>query len=91
MAKEKPAGTDDSIAIARAAYEAYVAKDRLAIEKLIADDFLFTSPLDNRIDRATYFARSWPNSDWIKAFDYINLIPDGDRVFLHYEDHSTNG
>jgi hypothetical protein len=57
--------TQDSRAIARAAYEAYVDKDRAAIEALIADDFHFTSPLDNRLDRATYFARCWPNSETI--------------------------
>jgi len=91
MAKEKMAQTDDAVGIARAAYEAYVAKDRVTIEKLIADDFHFTSPLDNRIDRATYFARCWPNSAWIKDFDYINLVPEGDRVFVTYEGHSTKG
>ena len=52
---------DTSIAIARANYEAYVTKDRSAIEPLIAEDFHFTSPLDNRINRATYFERCWPN------------------------------
>ena len=91
MAKEKMARTDDAVEIARAAYEAYVAKDRAAIERLIADDFHFTSPLDNRIDRATYFARCWPNSAWIKYFDYINLVADGDRVFVTYEGQSTKG
>ena len=85
------AKTDDVVAIARAAYEAYVAKDRPAIERLIADDFSFTSPLDNRIDRTTYFARCWPNSAWIKGFDYINLVPEGDKVFVTYEGHSTKG
>jgi ketosteroid isomerase-like protein len=91
MAKEKMAKTDDVVAIARAAYEAYVAKDRPAIERLISDDFSFTSPLDNRIDRTTYFARCWPNSAWIKGFDYINLVPEGDKVFVTYEGHSTKG
>ena len=91
MAKEKMAETNDAIGIARAAYEAYVSKDRAAIEKLIADDFHFTSPLDNRIDRARYFARCWPNSAWIKNFDYINLVPDGDRVFVTYEAQSSKG
>jgi len=85
------AKTDDVVAIARAAYEAYVAKDRPAIERLIADDFSFTSPLDNRIDRTTYFARCWPNSAWIKGFDYINLVPESDKVFVTYEGHSTKG
>ena len=91
MAKAKMSKTHDAVAVVRAAYEAYVTKDRAAIERLIADDFHFTSPLDNRIDRETYFARCWPNSDWIKGFDYINLVPDGKRVFVTYEGHSTKG
>jgi hypothetical protein len=90
MAKEELARTDDGVATARAAYEAYVSKDRQAIEKLIAQDFHFTSPLDNRIDRATYFKYCWPNSEKIKAFDFINLVPDGDRVFVTYEGHGVN-
>ena len=76
---------DDAVAIARASYDAYVTKDRAAIEALIADDFHFTSPIDNRLDRATYFARCWPNSESIEGFDFIHLVPDGERVFVTYE------
>src|SRR5262245_13429779 len=83
--------TQDSRAIARAVYEAYVDKDHAAIEALIAEDFHFTSPLDNRIDRATYFARCWPNSETIAAFVFVNLVADADRVFVTYEGKSTNG
>ena len=63
----------DIVAIARAAYEAYVSKDRAAIEALIAPDFHFTSPLDNRIDRATYFARCWPNSEKMKGVSSLSI------------------
>ncbi len=76
---------DDAVAVARASYDAYVTKDRPAIEALIADDFHFTSPLDNRLDRPTYFARCWPNSESIEGFDFIHLVPDGERVFVTYE------
>ena len=41
------------LAIARACLQAYVDKDRSAIEALLDDDFHFTSPLDNALDRAT--------------------------------------
>jgi hypothetical protein len=81
----------DMVAIARAAYEAYVSKDRAAIETVIAPDFHFTSPLDNRIDRATYFARCWPNSEMMKGFEFINLIVDRDRVFVTHEGHKASG
>jgi ketosteroid isomerase-like protein len=78
-------------AIARACYNAFVAKDRAAIEALIADDFHFTSPLDNRIDRRAYFARCWPNSENIQGFDFIRVVEDGVRVFVTYELRGTEG
>ena len=82
--------TAKNVAIARAAYEAYVTKDRAAIGELIAEDFHFTSPLDNRLDRETYFRRCWPNSKVIEGFDFIHLVTDGDRVFVTYEGRNTN-
>ena len=81
----------DPIAVARKSYQAYVDKDRAAIESVIADDFHFTSPLDNRLDRATYFSRCWPNSKSIAAFEFISLVADGERVFVTYEGHSDSG
>jgi uncharacterized protein YndB with AHSA1/START domain/ketosteroid isomerase-like protein len=87
---EKPS-TPPIVAVARASYQAYVDKDRQAIEVLLADDFHFTSPLDNWLDRATYFARCWPNSQTIAGFDFIHLVPDGDRVFVTYEGKTTGG
>ena len=71
--------------IARAAFEAYAANDRTAIEALIADDLTFTSPLDNGIDRATYMARCWPNHESLAAFDFIRTIENGDEVVVTYE------
>jgi ketosteroid isomerase-like protein len=78
-------------AIAQAAYRAYVTKDRAALEALLADDFHFTSPLDNRLDRETYFRRCWPNSEVIDGFDFVHLVMDADRVFVTYEGRNTNG
>jgi ketosteroid isomerase-like protein len=81
----------NNVKIARAAYDAYVTKDRAALEALLAEDFHFTSPLDNRLDRGTYFRRCWPNSTLIAGFDFINLVPDADRVFVTYEGRNTDG
>ena len=82
---------ENPAAIARRSYEAYVEKDRAAIEALIGEDFHFTSPLDNRIDRDTYFARCWPNSRNITEFEFINLVPEGDRVLVTYEARNSDG
>jgi ketosteroid isomerase-like protein len=79
------------IDLVRSNYEAYVRKDRALLEKSLASDFHFTSPLDNRLDRATYFERCWPNSERAASFEFIHLLPDGDRVFVTYEGSTTDG
>lgn len=48
------------------------------MEALLTNDFTFTSPKDDHIDLATYFARCWPNSERIKAFPIENLFEQGD-------------
>jgi ketosteroid isomerase-like protein len=81
----------DPIAIVKKSYQAYVDKDRAAIEAVIADDFHFTSPLDNRLDRKTYFERCWPNSETTSGFEYKHLVQEGDRVFVTYEGTGATG
>ena len=92
MASQTAAKAPSSnVEIARAAYDAYVTKDRAALEALLASDFHFTSPLDNHLDRETYFRRCWPNSKTIAWFEFINLVTDADRVFVTYEGRNTKG
>jgi ketosteroid isomerase-like protein len=83
--------SDHNVAIVRAVFEAYGTKDRSALEPLIAADFHFTSPLDNRIDRAVYFERCWPNSEGLEGFDFMHLVPDDNRVFATYEARAVGG
>jgi SnoaL-like domain len=79
------------LAVARACLQAYVDKDRSAIEALIADNYHFTSPIDNALDRKTYFELCWPNSKALTGFEYIHQIEDGNRAFIVYEAHTDNG
>jgi ketosteroid isomerase-like protein len=90
-ADEEKGMTEDTISLVRRVFDAYGAKDRAAIEAVIADDFHFTSPLDNRIDRQTYFERCWKNSEAISGFTFINLAREGDRVFVTYEGRRVSG
>src|SRR5262245_43576216 len=83
--------TASPLAVARGCLDAFVAKDRTAIEALIGDDYRFTSPLDNALDRETYFARCWPNSRAITGFDCIYQAEEGERAFIVYEAHTTSG
>jgi ketosteroid isomerase-like protein len=83
--------SESNVAAVRAVFEAYNTRDRSALEPLIAQDFHFTSPLDNRIDRKVYFERCWPNSGKLEGFDFIHLVPEGDRVFATYEARAAGG
>jgi ketosteroid isomerase-like protein len=79
------------VAAARAAYEAYVRKDRAAMEALVAPDYRFTSPLDNGLDRATYFARCWPNSEQFASIDLLHTVEAGEQAFVIYEGRTKAG
>ena len=78
----------DISAIARAAYDSYVTKDRAALEALIAKDFRFTSPLDNGLNRESYFAICWPNSANIQRMEIVQIVEHGEKVFVNYEGNS---
>jgi hypothetical protein len=83
-AKRSFAMAHSALAAVRAALKAYVDKDRNAIEALIADDYHFSSPLDNRLDRARYFSRCWPNSKTIDDFEEIHASEDGNFAYVVY-------
>jgi ketosteroid isomerase-like protein len=81
----------DPLSVARACYQAYEDKDRTKIESLLADDFRFTSPLDNALDRAAYLKICWPNSERQRQFEYIHQVAHGDRAFVIYEAVTDDG
>jgi ketosteroid isomerase-like protein len=66
-------------------FAAYKEKDRLALEQMFTDDFSFTSPYDDRIDKAEYFARCWPHADRIKAHTLEKIFVQGDEAFVTYQ------
>jgi len=77
--------------VARQSYLAYATSDRAANEAVIAEDFHFTSPLDNHIDRQTYFDRCWPNHEGISDFRFVRMIESGDEVVVTYEGTGVSG
>jgi len=70
--------------IVRACFVAYEDKDRRAIDEILSNDFTFTSPLDNKIDRQTYLDRCWPISKNVHDFKLVNLAASGSQVFVTY-------
>lgn len=81
----------DAGEVVRTYFAAYPTRDRAMIEGVVAESFHFTSPLDNRIDRKTYFARCWPNGDDMEAHDLRHIVVSGDKVFVAYEIRMKDG
>jgi ketosteroid isomerase-like protein len=70
--------------IIRALFAAYLSNNRKAVEDSFTDDFRFTSPYDDRIDKATYFERCWRNGDWIERHELEKIFTEGDEAFVTY-------
>ena len=70
--------------IIRALFAAYLSNDRRAVEASFTDDFRFTSPFDDEIDKATYFERCWQVPDWIELQTLENIMVEGEAAFVTY-------
>lgn len=68
----------------RGYFAAFKSGDRTHLERALAEDFTFTSPYDDAIDRAAFFERCWPNSDLIKQQEIETIIEEGERAFVLY-------
>ena len=68
----------------RAIFAAYLSGGRKFVEEAFSDDFRFTSPYDDNIDKPTYFERCWKNSDWIERHELEKIFVDGDEAFVTY-------
>ena len=77
--------------IIRAIFAAYMANDRKVVENALADDFRFSSPYDDQIDKATYFERCWRNSDWIERHEIERIFVESDEAFVTYKCTAKGG
>ncbi|QKD01445.1 nuclear transport factor 2 family protein [Mesorhizobium loti] len=72
-------------------FAAYQANERDVAETMLTDDFTFTSPYDDAIDRATYFARCWPDSPVFKSITIERISEDVDAAFVLYRCETLDG
>jgi hypothetical protein len=77
--------------LAQRSYEAFAAGDRKFFEQHLADDFIFSSPLDVGLNRAEYFARCWPGAGQGQKFNFLRFLEHADEVIVTYELTKPNG
>lgn len=66
-------------------YQSFAAGDRDTVERILTDDFAFSSPVDVDLDRAGYFERCWPGAGQGQRFEFVRLLETGDEVVVTYE------
>src|SRR6478752_2534868 len=71
--------------LVRSLFDGYARHDRAAVESILADGLHFTSPYDNRLDRAGYFAHCWPPPKEIGSFDIVRMAEAGDTIYVTYD------
>jgi ketosteroid isomerase-like protein len=72
-------------------FAAYLANDRQRVADALADDFRFTSPFDDAIDKATYFERCFRDTGWIARHEIERIVVRGDEAFVTYRCTATDG
>jgi ketosteroid isomerase-like protein len=78
--------------VVRAAFDAYVTQDRAAMERLLAEDYVFTSPQDDHIGKADFMQRCFPTADRVAWQEIVELAGAGeDGVFIMYEYQLKSG
>jgi ketosteroid isomerase-like protein len=72
-------------------FSAHENKDRKAVESLLSDDFVFTSPYDYRINRETYFKRCWPYTDQSPTYEIGKMLEKDNEAFILYDCRTKTG
>lgn len=52
---------------------------------MVAPHFVFTSPQDEQIDRATFYERCFPTADRFCSQELLHVVETGDDVLVTYE------
>jgi hypothetical protein len=66
-------------------YEAFATGDRDFFERHLADDLLFSSPPDPKLDRVGFFERCWPGAGRGQEIDIVRQVESGDEVIVTYD------
>lgn len=74
-----------------ALFAAYLSDNRKAVEDALTEDFRFTSPFDDEIDKPTYFERCWRASDWIERHELEKIFVEGDEAYVTYKCAAKGG
>ena len=71
--------------IIRKCFTAWQERDWDSVERLLADDFTFTSPYDDHINKHEYKQKCWNSVKEIEEYKYVTIMESGDEAFVRYK------
>jgi ketosteroid isomerase-like protein len=77
--------------LSRSCFEAYQRGDRALLESVLSEDFQFTSPYDDHLDRATYFVHCWPNHDRMRSVTVEQIFEQHGQTIVTYVVETMDG
>ena len=78
--------TDNPVEIVKRCFDAYLKQDLETAQHLIGEEFVFTSPQDDHIDRASFFERCFPPSSRVRSQQIVRIAAATEHdVFVLYE------
>ena len=77
--------------IVRDLYAAYLDDRKDIVGAMLTEDFTFSSPRDDHIDRAAYFERCWPKEPFFRGIEIEFLAVDGDEAVVRYRAEKRDG
>ena len=85
-------GSIDVVAnLVRTYYSTFVSRNRERMEALMSNEFSFTSPYDDHIDKATFFQKCWPGGDEIRSIHVDKVFHEGGEALVRYNVELKNG
>ncbi len=92
-ARAEPGLSPQNEALVRKWYKEWETEktDWRAFDILLADDFTFTSPLDDHIGKSAFKARCWDTQiAHVERVDLKHVVGAGNDAFVMYVGHTTN-
>jgi ketosteroid isomerase-like protein len=84
-------GADDAASVVLAFMRAFQEQDRAAAARLMAEDFIFTSPQDDHIDKAAWLERCFPSADHFDAPGTTLQIAEVEGFVFHRYEYTVDG
>lgn len=71
-------------------FSAWQKRDWNFVANALTEDFTFTSPYDNHIDRREYKKKCWDAVEEIGEFEFVSIVENENEAFVRYR-NKING